>query len=79
MIGGHGHVTPRLDGMRARCGGPGLCAQCSAERAQRMEPTASDYANQPPPIPPDLPPGMPPYKWADMNRAERRAWKRGER
>lgn len=30
---GHGHVTPRADGMKARCGGPGLCAQCSQEAA----------------------------------------------
>ena len=31
MIGGHGHVIPRADGMRARCGGPMLCAQCAGE------------------------------------------------
>jgi hypothetical protein len=28
---GHGHVTPRPDGTRARCGGPGICAECSRE------------------------------------------------
>ncbi len=28
---GHGHVTPRSDGFRARCGGPGLCEVCSRE------------------------------------------------
>lgn len=28
---GHGHVKPRLDGARARCGGPGRCPECSAE------------------------------------------------
>lgn len=28
---GHGHVSPRSDGARARCGGPGLCAECSRE------------------------------------------------
>lgn len=34
MIGGHGHVTPRSDGAKARCGGPGICAACSRELAQ---------------------------------------------
>jgi hypothetical protein len=30
---GHGHVTPRPDGIRARCGGPGICDVCSRELA----------------------------------------------
>lgn len=30
---GHGHVVPRPDGVRARCGGPALCRVCQAERA----------------------------------------------
>jgi hypothetical protein len=30
---GHGHVRPRRDGVRARCGGPGLCSECSREKA----------------------------------------------
>lgn len=30
---GHGHVVPRPDGMRARCGGPGLCKVCQHDRA----------------------------------------------
>lgn len=30
---GHGHVWPRPDGAKARCGGPGLCAQCSRDQA----------------------------------------------
>jgi hypothetical protein len=34
---GHGHVRPRADGARARCGGPGLCSECSQEQAQ-MQP-----------------------------------------
>lgn len=34
MIGGHGHVTPRQDGARARCGGPAICSVCAAEKAQ---------------------------------------------
>lgn len=28
---GHGHVRPRPDGVRFRCGGPGLCNECSRE------------------------------------------------
>ena len=34
MTGGHGHVTPRPDGARARCGGPGICAACAKEKSQ---------------------------------------------
>lgn len=30
---GHGHVFPREDGVRMRCGGPGLCKECSADKA----------------------------------------------
>jgi hypothetical protein len=30
---GHGHVRPRPDGVRVRCGGPGMCNECSIERA----------------------------------------------
>lgn len=30
----HGHVTPNLDGTVARCGGPGICGECSVELAQ---------------------------------------------
>jgi len=29
---GHGHVWERPDGAKARCGGPGLCAQCSRDQ-----------------------------------------------
>lgn len=28
---GHGHVVPRPDGMKARCGGPALCPVCRKE------------------------------------------------
>lgn len=28
----HGHVVPRKDGAKARCGGPGLCQQCADEQ-----------------------------------------------
>lgn len=34
MNTGHGHVIPRHDGVKARCGGPGICTQCSQELAQ---------------------------------------------
>lgn len=30
---GHGHVTPRADGVKARCGGPTLCQVCKKEQA----------------------------------------------
>ena len=30
---GHGHVRPRPDGVKARCGGPGICNECSREQA----------------------------------------------
>lgn len=29
----HGHVTPRADGIKARCGGPGMCDECNRELA----------------------------------------------
>lgn len=28
---GHGHVNVRPDGVKARCGGPALCADCRAD------------------------------------------------
>lgn len=31
MIGGHGHVIPLPDGLKARCGGPAICAECATE------------------------------------------------
>lgn len=30
---GHGHVVPREDGVKTRCGGVGLCVECSIEAA----------------------------------------------
>jgi len=32
---GHGHVTPNPDGTLARCGGPGICNECSVELAAK--------------------------------------------
>ncbi len=32
---GHGHVRPRPDGVKARCGGPGLCGECSREASRK--------------------------------------------
>lgn len=35
---GHGHVVPRPDGIKARCGGPPFCSVCDREwRALRRE------------------------------------------
>lgn len=31
----HGHVTPNTDGSKARCGGPGVCTECSLEARQK--------------------------------------------
>jgi|GEM_PF-3905032 len=31
---GHGHVWPRPDGVKARCGGPGICARCANDKAR---------------------------------------------
>lgn len=30
----HGHVVPRPDGVKARCGGPAICPVCAREAAQ---------------------------------------------
>jgi hypothetical protein len=35
---GHGHVTPRADGVKARCGGPAFCKVCKAEQAALAQP-----------------------------------------
>jgi hypothetical protein len=34
---GHGHVWERPDGMRARCGGPAVCAECSSDAMRLKE------------------------------------------
>lgn len=33
---GHGHVWERPDGFKAKCGGPGFCAQCSRDQASQQ-------------------------------------------
>lgn len=38
---GHGHVHPNPAGIKARCGGPGLCALCSSDHAAK---TKAEYA-----------------------------------
>ena len=35
---GHGHVWPRADGVRARCGGPGPCSRDAAAKRAALEP-----------------------------------------
>lgn len=35
---GHGHVIPRPDGVKARCGGPALCSVCAKELAEKTKP-----------------------------------------
>lgn len=35
---GHGHVRPRPDGVKARCGGPALCSECAREAGQFQRP-----------------------------------------
>jgi len=42
---GHGHVTPRPDGVKARCGGPSFCEVCQRERAALSAPSqAAEHA-----------------------------------
>lgn len=36
-MSGHGHVTPNADGSLARCGGPGICVECSVEFARQAK------------------------------------------
>lgn len=38
----HGHVYPRPDGAKARCGGPELCRQCRRERMGIEVPAAGE-------------------------------------
>lgn len=36
MNTGHGHVYPREDGLRMRCGGPAMCAKCALDQARKL-------------------------------------------
>lgn len=38
---GHGHVFERPDGMRARCGGPGICSECAKDLARKVHEEAN--------------------------------------
>jgi len=33
---GHGHVFPRADGIKARCGGPAICRECAHDLARKL-------------------------------------------
>jgi hypothetical protein len=33
---GHGHVYPRPDGAKARCGGPAICKDCALDQARMI-------------------------------------------
>ncbi len=39
----HGWVHPLPSGAKARCGGPGLCSQCSQELREAQEPLGEQY------------------------------------
>lgn len=46
-MSGHGHVIPRADGTKARCGGPRICKECAVEASRvRLEqsPAAAQQA-----------------------------------
>lgn len=34
---GHGHVFPRADGVKARCGGPALCSVCAKDLVAKLK------------------------------------------
>lgn len=34
---GYGHIFPREDGMKARCGGPVFCTECSYDLAIKLD------------------------------------------
>lgn len=41
---GHGHVFPRPDGVRARCGGPAMCSECAKDLARKKKQKRSRVA-----------------------------------
>lgn len=42
---GHGHVWDRPDGVKAKCGGPGICKACSKEAAMFSSPAIAHQSN----------------------------------
>ncbi|HFQ6219692.1 TPA: hypothetical protein ACHSDZ_004056 [Pseudomonas aeruginosa] len=48
---GHGHVFPRADGVKMRCGGPALCSECAADayraRATLAQPSPAQELERP--------------------------------
>ncbi|EPZ6062887.1 hypothetical protein ACXHH4_005589 [Pseudomonas aeruginosa] len=48
---GHGHVFPRADGVKMRCGGPALCSECAADayraRAALAQPSPAPELERP--------------------------------
>lgn len=54
---GHGWVTPRPDGAKAKCGGPGLCQVCAREKAA-LSGQLPPVKNDPPPMPAVKPPRL---------------------
>ncbi|HEJ2268224.1 TPA: hypothetical protein SLW25_001549 [Pseudomonas aeruginosa] len=45
---GHGHVFPRADGVKMRCGGPGLCSECTADASRARAALAQPSPALPP-------------------------------
>lgn len=46
MSDGHGHVVPRADGAKAKCGGPLLCGVCAREFAETYLDNARPDCNE---------------------------------
>lgn len=46
MNEGHGHVIPREDGAKARCGGPFICHVCANELGQKNADAGNILNNQ---------------------------------
>ncbi|HHZ7945773.1 TPA: hypothetical protein ACWMAU_003196 [Pseudomonas aeruginosa] len=45
---GHGHVFPRADGVKMRCGGPALCSECAADAYRARAALAQPSPTLPP-------------------------------
>lgn len=57
---GHGHVYPRPDGAKARCGGPRICLKCAADQRQVDVNTEAHPVTAPPSASwPPIQPGAP--------------------